>query len=76
MYGGSGGNWVDSIELNDSGGGNGLGEYGTDWTIELTEGTIVSSDGDSIVLSDDADGMISFSDGGSIDFSDIERIDW
>lgn len=45
-----------------------------DWTIELTEGQIISSDSEEFTLSDDADGSIILSDGATIEFDNIEII--
>ena len=72
IYGGSGGGWTDVIQLSD--GETSLGEYGVDWTLEVTDGSIISVDEDGIKLSDDADGIITLSDGSTIEFSDIEEI--
>ncbi len=71
VFGGSGG-WTDTIQLGD--GDSPLGEYGVDWTIEVTEGSIVSVDEDGITLSEDSDGVITLSNGSTIEFSDIEEI--
>ncbi|MTI06128.1 hypothetical protein E1180_11450 [Roseibium denhamense] len=70
--------WTDVIDL---GGGPGItaaGEYGTDWTVTISEGSIENYDADSktLELSDDAHGSIEFTDGTKIDFSDIEEIRW
>ena len=76
IYGGAGGGWTDTIQLQDELGGSDLGVYGTDWTVALTEGTIEETNADNLLLSDDADGTITLEDGSSIDFTDIERIEW
>ncbi len=72
ISGGAGGGWTDSIQLSD--GDTPLGEFGVDWTIEITDGSIISSDEDGITLSDDADGLITLADGSTIQFTDIEEI--
>ena len=72
IYGGAGGGWVDVIQLNS--GGTTLGEFGVDWTVELTVGSIESVEDGSIIFSDDASGHISLSDGSTINFADIEQL--
>ncbi|MCT4655399.1 MAG: Ig-like domain-containing protein, partial [Cohaesibacter sp.] len=67
--------WTDVIELRDAAGGNNL-DFGTDWTLTVTNGSILTQGEDSMTLSDDAVGTINFSDGSSIDFENVERIDW
>ncbi|MEW7009971.1 cadherin domain-containing protein, partial [Lentilitoribacter sp. EG35] len=74
ISGGEGGGWTDTIQLSDTGGD--LGEYGTDWTVSLTSGSIDSQDANSLSLSDDADGIITLDDGSTINFLDIERIEF
>jgi|GEM_PF-3540277 len=69
---GGGGDWTDTIQLN--AGDGGLGEFGVDWTIELTEGSIVSSDEDGFTFTDNADGIITLNDGSTISFTDIEGV--
>ncbi len=69
---GGAGDWTDTIQLN--AGDGSLGEFGVDWTIELTEGSIVSADEDGVVFSDDADGVITLNDGSTIQFTDIEEV--
>ncbi|GJL91587.1 cadherin domain-containing protein [Hyphococcus sp.] len=72
MVGGSGDGWVDVIQLND--GAMPLGEFGTDWTVDLTDGTVNSVDEASVIFSDDASGHITLSDGSIINFAEIEQI--
>ena len=76
IRGGAGENWVDTIELRVGADGAALGDYGTEWTVHLTSGSIVAQDAHSISLSDDADGTISLSDGSEIDFWDLEQINF
>jgi Ca2+-binding RTX toxin-like protein len=73
VNGGSGGNWTDTIQLDQS-----LGSLqpGTDWTISLTSGTIVSQGPNELVFSADADGTINMADGSKVDFVDVERVQW
>ena len=71
MNGGSG--WTDLIQMDQSAGSM---DFGTDWTLSLTSGSIVSQNADGLVLSNDADGVISVSDGSQISVTDIERIQW
>ncbi|MBL4619209.1 MAG: hypothetical protein JKX88_03810, partial [Marinicaulis sp.] len=72
MIDGGVGGWTDSIQI--EGGISALGELGSDWTVELTQGTIVSSDSESVVFSDDADGVVTFSDGATLEFENLEQI--
>jgi hypothetical protein len=73
VNGGNGASWVDTLQLDQS---QGSLQLGTDWTISLTSGSIVSQDANSLVLSNDADGAINFADGSSVDFVDLERVQW
>jgi len=68
--GGSG--WIDTLQLQNNDGS----DVADGWTINLTNGSIHSNDGDSIQLSDDAAGSITLDDGTTIDFSNIEVIDY
>jgi Ca2+-binding RTX toxin-like protein len=75
---GIGAGWTDVIDL---GGGPGLtaaGEYGTDWTVTITNGAIETTDleGGRLDLSQDADGYIDFADGSRVNFNDVEEIRW
>ncbi|CTQ55683.1 Hemolysin IA [Roseibium album] len=75
---GSGVAWTDVIDL---GGGPGItaaGEYGTDWTVTVTNGSIDSVDTENgvIDLSQDTDGYIDFADGSQVIFADVEEIRW
>ena len=67
------GSWIDTISLDQSGGPL---QLGTDWTVNLTQGTIVSQTANQLTFSADADGSISFTDGSHIDFVDVERVQW
>jgi Ca2+-binding RTX toxin-like protein len=67
------GSWLDTIDLNQA--VEGL-QFGTDWTVTLTTGNIVSQSQNLITLSKDADGTVNFTDGSTINFTDIERIQW
>ncbi|WP_425089387.1 cadherin-like domain-containing protein [Stappia sp.] len=77
VHGGAGSSWVDVLELGD-GAGLQLGEYGTDWTVTVTQGSILSDDSANgqLDLSQDAAGYIDMQDGGRIDFHEIEQIQW
>ncbi|MEE2865681.1 MAG: type I secretion protein, partial [Pseudomonadota bacterium] len=75
---GMGAGWTDVIDL---GGGPGItaaGEYGTDWTVTITNGSIETTDleGGRLDLSQDADGYIDFADGSRVNFNDVEEIRW
>ncbi len=72
INGGVGGGWTDAIEI--EGGISSLGNFGTDWTVELTEGSVTAQDSDSITFSDDAAGSITFSDGTTVEFENLEQI--
>ena len=67
-----GGDWTDVIQFD--GGVESLGEFGVDWTVELTRGSIDSVDADRIDLSQNADGVITMNDGSTIEFQDVEQI--
>jgi Ca2+-binding RTX toxin-like protein len=71
INGGAG--WVDTVQFDQSGGAL---EFGTDWTLDLTSGSIVSQNDGELVLTNDADGVISISDGSQMNVTDIERIHW
>ena len=73
--GGAGASWIDTIELTGVNGGS-PGVYGTDWTMNLTSGSIVSQDAHHITLSQDADGHIVFNGGNDLTFTDMERIEF
>ena len=76
VNGGAAGGWTDTIKLYDSAGLGAIGNYGVDWTLSLTSGSITSMAGDQLDLSTDADGTITMSDGTTITFTDVERIQW
>ena len=67
-----GGDWMDVIQFD--GGIEALGEFGVDWTVELTRGSIDSVNADRIDLSQNADGVITLNDGSTIEFQDVEQI--
>jgi Ca2+-binding RTX toxin-like protein len=68
-----GASWLDTLQFNQSGGAM---QFGTDWTLSLTSGSIVTQNAGELILSADADGIISVSDGAQINVTDIERIHW
>ncbi len=75
---GGGGSWIDTIQLGEAAGGTSVGVYGTDWTLTVDTGSVVSVDtaNQTLTLSDDASGYIETSDGGRIDFSEIDQVQW
>jgi hypothetical protein len=78
ITGGTGSAWTDVIDL---GGGPGItaaGDYGTDWTVTVTEGSITNTDMENgrLELTEDAYGSIEFADGSKVDFAQIEEIRW
>ncbi|MEM9634512.1 MAG: hypothetical protein AAGA50_24495, partial [Pseudomonadota bacterium] len=78
ITGGTGSAWTDVIDL---GGGPGItaaGDYGTDWTVTVTEGSITNTDLENgrLELTEDAYGSIEFADGSKVDFAQIEEIRW
>ena len=75
VYGGTGGGWTDSIHVDGAGGGS-PGSYGSDWTVNLTSGTIDATGGNYLDLSDDAAGTITLQDGSRVSFEGVERIEW
>ena len=72
ILGGAGGGWTDVIELQ----GFDSASYGVDWTLTLTSGSIEGQTGDSLDLSDDAAGTLTFDDGSQINFDQLEQINW
>ncbi|HAT86524.1 MAG TPA: hypothetical protein DCS30_11620 [Rhizobiales bacterium] len=75
-HGGSGtDSWTDVIELREAAGGSDL-DYGSDWTLTVSNGSFLVNGDDTIDLSDGAEGIITFSDGSSIEFENIEKIEW
>ncbi len=72
VSGGVGGGWTDVLQL-DAGNGD-FGDLGADWTISLSQGAVTAQDGDSVNLSDDAEGIITFSDGSTVSFDGIDEI--
>ena len=72
VFGGSGGDWTDVIQLQNEANAPNSG----DWTVSITSGSILQSTPDHLVLSDDAEGIISMTDGSEIIFEGIERIEW
>ncbi|MEM7620506.1 MAG: FG-GAP-like repeat-containing protein, partial [Pseudomonadota bacterium] len=71
--GGAGATWTDSVHLYDSSGGSNLGTYGTDWTVNLTSGSVTVGS-NKLTLGQDADGTITLQDGATVNFTDIEEI--
>ncbi|MFC6656385.1 beta strand repeat-containing protein [Roseibium salinum] len=78
IHGGEGTAWTDAIDLGGSSGTASAGDYGSDWTVTITDGSIMNTDTATNVmeLSQDADGYIDFSDGSRMTFSDVEEIRW
>ena len=80
VHGGSGAAWTDVVELQDDAGGSNIGDYGTDWTVQIESGSIESSNTDPasgwLDLTEDAAGTITMQDGTKIDFTGIEHIQW
>ncbi|MEM9427952.1 MAG: hypothetical protein AAGA32_00440 [Pseudomonadota bacterium] len=73
--------WTDVIELEGMTSGTaavaGNTITGNGWTLVLDSGSSVLSQGtDTLDLSNEAAGVITFDDGGSVDFTGIERIAW
>ena len=76
VFGGRGGGWIDVIRISGLGNGSAPGEPGGGWTLQIEHGAITSKSENSLTLSQDADGSITFDDGSVIRFQDIERIEW
>nr|WP_306265851.1 cadherin-like domain-containing protein [Pararhizobium sp. IMCC3301] len=70
IVGGAG--WTDVLELQ----GFDSASYGTGWTLTLTSGSIEGQTGDSLDLSADAAGTVTFDDGAQINFDQLEQINW
>jgi hypothetical protein len=75
---GSGVAWTDVIDLGGGPGVTSAGEYGTDWTVTVTSGSVdgVDTENGVIDLSQDTDGYIDFADGSQVIFADVEEIRW
>jgi Ca2+-binding RTX toxin-like protein len=67
------GSWIDTISLDQS---NGALQFGTDWTVSLTSGSIASQTANQLTFTPDADGTLHFNDGSTISFHDVERVQW
>ncbi|MGS4886538.1 cadherin domain-containing protein [Roseibium sp. MB-4] len=78
IYGGAGENWIDIIDLGDGTNGTQIGEYGTDWSVTVTDGSIENVDplNGEVSLSQDSGGHIDLADGGRVDFAEIEGIQY
>ena len=72
--------WTDVIDLQGMGSAtmvSGNTVDGDGWTLVLDGGSSVTSQsGNTLDLSTDAAGVISFDDGGSVDFVGIDRVTW
>ena len=73
--GGEGYGWIDIIKLTDAFAGTNIGKFGTDWTVELKEGSMIVN-ANSIDLTNDSDGVVTLNDGSELTFQDIEKIQW
>ena len=80
VTGGAAGGWTDTIELVDMDGSvtiDGQSVTGQGWTMQLDAGSSIGSqNGESLSLSGDASGTITFSDGATITFTEIETVNW
>ena len=80
INGGAGIGWTDAIELQGMDGAVSIAGNtvtGQGWTMELDAGSSIDGqNGESLDLSDDASGTITFDDGSTMDFSNIEQINW
>ncbi|MEM7236692.1 MAG: cadherin domain-containing protein [Pseudomonadota bacterium] len=68
VQGGAG--WIDAIEVEDFS----ISTLGSDWTVTLDAGEILSQDPETLFLSENAAGQIDLSDGTRIEFSEISQI--
>uniref|UniRef100_UPI003D0C06FC calcium-binding protein n=1 Tax=Roseibium sp. TaxID=1936156 RepID=UPI003D0C06FC len=75
---GAGMAWTDVIDLGGGPGVQSAGDYGTDWTVTINNGSVQSVDEShgQLLLSHDASGHIDFMDGSRITFHDVEEIHW
>ncbi|MCV0425225.1 MAG: cadherin domain-containing protein [Roseibium sp.] len=78
ISGGAGAAWTDVLDLGGGPGVSAAGDFGTDWTITITEGSIETTDLENgkLDLTEDASGTIEFLDGSKIDFTEMEEIRW
>jgi Ca2+-binding RTX toxin-like protein len=72
VHGGAGGGWTDTLDL--SGLGITVDNYGSEWTMTLTQGSCSWHDQHTANLTQDAEGVISLNDGTQIHFHQIERL--
>ena len=65
--------WSDTVHLVGVSGDHTAG----DWTLTLDPGSMIENqDTNSLTLSDDASGTITFSDGETLDFRNLDTITW
>ncbi len=79
VFGGAAGGWTDLIELQGKDGAvniSGNTVTGQGWTLVVETGTIDGQSGETLDLSDDAAGTITFDDAATISFTEIEQIVW
>jgi hypothetical protein len=76
VAGGMGGSWIDAIDLTNASGASYTGAFPTDWTLVLTQGSIVSTGTETLDLTQDSAGYIQHTDGTTTNFSEIEQIRW
>jgi hypothetical protein len=69
-FGGNG--WPDTVDMSHSA----VGTLGTNWTITLTQGNVVSQDAHDLVLSTGSAGVIHTSDGSELTFSGLAKVHW
>jgi Ca2+-binding RTX toxin-like protein len=73
MNGGAGGGWADTIGLSQDGGAL---QFGADWTVSFSSGGIDSQAADTLLLTADAAGTVTFTDGSTLQFTGMEQIKW
>ncbi|MDP6709033.1 MAG: hypothetical protein QF893_22045 [Alphaproteobacteria bacterium] len=69
--GGEAGGWTDVIQVQGE-----AAPPGGDWTVDLTEGSVLETGADYLVLSEDTAGTVTLSDGSDLTFEGVERIEW
>jgi large repetitive protein len=70
--GGAGAGWTDTIDV--TGLHLTMATYGSEWTLSLTKGSVLSYDDHQATFSQDSDGIIALNDGTQIHFQHVERL--
>ena len=72
LVGGTGGGWIDVIDID----GVSTAAGGGEWSYTLTSGSVTGTSSGEVSLSADAAGQVTFGDGTTLTFSGMERISY